>query len=70
MNSVNKKIYVLIFDDAYKVFFYSKISRLVQLIPTLGFESSAYFGSIFTECIIFKTNITSASKYSSKLRRH
>ena len=38
--------------------------------PTLGFESSAYFGSIFTECIIFKTNITSAPKYSSKLRRH
>jgi hypothetical protein len=38
--------------------------------PTLGFESSAYFGSIFTECIIFKTNITLASKYSSKLRRN
>ena len=69
MNSVNKKIYVLIFNDTYKIFFYSK-SVASAINPTLGFESSAYFGSIFTECIIFKTNITLASKYSSKLRRN
>ena len=38
--------------------------------PTLGFDMFVYFGSIFTECIILKTNITLVSEYSSKLRRY
>ena len=38
--------------------------------PTLGLDRFLYLGSIFTECIILKTNITLVSKYSSKLRRY